>query len=545
MIAAAVLGREFRVAGRQRRMYWLRALVAVLLGLGLLLQVLMSFAAGMAGGVVFRTTNILTGFVFFIFLFVSVFVVAQSCGSIVDEARRGTLGVLLLTPLQPFEIVLGKFIPRACEGFSLCLVTMPFLFVNLVMGGWTAGQLLTLFAVSLAQVMVCVAITILLSALVRSAAAAFLAALVLVLGGEVLALVGVELGSRTGWMTHPLWSFLNPLAGMVRQFGMGPGDLLWSLVGLGCWAVFSLAIVALTACSLPRSLAADYTVTRSRRFAIFKRRKSRCRADARQLIYWLEWGRWRPRRNWVIGFVAIALVGLLEYFAIGQAWLVLNLVTYMALFLMKVLMIVAIVRTLQAQRQDRALELLLAMPLTDRDWTRQRLRAIWAAYGIPILWIALFAAVGSVHWTLETSRILQSVASDAGEGGWAALALQFLLSLAVALAQWYGLALLAMGVGLRSRSVGMALGMTLLLYFGIHFVLGIVSVVLSVVLPIGLLLLSSGPAGFTAVNPLMGAFGGYTVSIEMAAPLFGYCFLGFGLQRSLQKSARAWIAGEA
>jgi len=104
MIALAPIGREFRAASRQKRLYTMRTATGLVLGFGLLLGVMLSgMSPGSGGAMAFAIMAMI------VFLLTSLSVVSQSCGAISDEQRNGTLGLLLLTPLRPLDVVMGKF----------------------------------------------------------------------------------------------------------------------------------------------------------------------------------------------------------------------------------------------------------------------------------------------------------------------------------------------------------------------------------------------------------------------------------------------------
>lgn len=67
--------------------------------------------------------------------------------SIAREKRDGTLGLLFLTPLIPFQIVIGKLVAHGLMGFYWVLITVPLLSILLIVGGIEGS---TLFVLALA-----------------------------------------------------------------------------------------------------------------------------------------------------------------------------------------------------------------------------------------------------------------------------------------------------------------------------------------------------------------------------------------------------------
>ncbi len=134
----AVLQRELVVQARHARTYWLRffaglALAATLGGqiftLGDLARAMGLWRGAPTGAELFAGLHTVISLVL---LFTAPLIAADS---IARERREGTLGLLALTPLQPFEIVLGKVGAHVIRLFSLWLLSVPMLMVPVLMGG--------------------------------------------------------------------------------------------------------------------------------------------------------------------------------------------------------------------------------------------------------------------------------------------------------------------------------------------------------------------------------------------------------------------------
>src|SRR5262249_40001083 len=57
-----------------------------------------------------------------------------------EEKREGTIGLLFLTDLRGFDVVLGKLLATSLRGFYALLAVFPILAVTLLMGGVTGAQ---------------------------------------------------------------------------------------------------------------------------------------------------------------------------------------------------------------------------------------------------------------------------------------------------------------------------------------------------------------------------------------------------------------------
>ena len=84
-------------------------------------------------------------FLTFILLMICLFAgVHLTADSISREKREGTLGLLFLTPLTAFQIVLGKLVAHGLMGFYSVLIVVPLMSLIMIVGGL---RLLDLFAI--------------------------------------------------------------------------------------------------------------------------------------------------------------------------------------------------------------------------------------------------------------------------------------------------------------------------------------------------------------------------------------------------------------
>jgi ABC-type transport system involved in multi-copper enzyme maturation permease subunit len=75
-------------------------------------------------------------FLTFLLLMICLFAgVHLTADSISREKREGTLGLLFLTPLTPFQIVLGKLVAHGLMGFYSVLIVVPLLSLIMIAGG--------------------------------------------------------------------------------------------------------------------------------------------------------------------------------------------------------------------------------------------------------------------------------------------------------------------------------------------------------------------------------------------------------------------------
>src|SRR5262245_54135925 len=124
-----VVLRELQDQARQPRTHWLRGLgAAALLGAGVFFW--MEERGGrLDGGRLFHIMHWV--------LFWSIwFVVPLMTGDCISRERReGTLGLLFLTPLRAWDVVLAKGLAHALRGGTVVLAAVPVLTLPFVLGG--------------------------------------------------------------------------------------------------------------------------------------------------------------------------------------------------------------------------------------------------------------------------------------------------------------------------------------------------------------------------------------------------------------------------
>ena len=126
-----VVGRELRVASRRRHTYWTRFL-AGLAGVALMTWIwfgLANEAEHARGQLLFR---FMAGLALAYCLFSGV-PITSDCVS--QEKREGTLGLLFLTDLRGYDVVLGKLAATSLNAIYRLMAVFPLLTVPLLLGG--------------------------------------------------------------------------------------------------------------------------------------------------------------------------------------------------------------------------------------------------------------------------------------------------------------------------------------------------------------------------------------------------------------------------
>ena len=135
-----LLGKELLEQAAQKRMYVIRVAYALLLFSAFCLYYFRSLSHGSMralGG----------GFLPFIFLMsiqftaIFLFLPPLMAGAIAQEKERDTLGLLFLTDLRPWELVLQKYIGRLIPMLTLQFLSLPLLAVTYSLGGVSVSML--------------------------------------------------------------------------------------------------------------------------------------------------------------------------------------------------------------------------------------------------------------------------------------------------------------------------------------------------------------------------------------------------------------------
>src|SRR6185436_11451100 len=137
MTLLPVVHRELRVASRELNTYrvrFLAALIPVLFCIFSLLIITFLREPPIPGRNLFY---ILT---WIAFIFVTVTGFCLTADSIAEEKRDATLGLLFLTDLKGYDVVLGKICGAGIRGLYALLATFPVLALPLMMGGSGAGE---------------------------------------------------------------------------------------------------------------------------------------------------------------------------------------------------------------------------------------------------------------------------------------------------------------------------------------------------------------------------------------------------------------------
>jgi len=327
--------------------------------------------------------------------------VFQTADCLSEERREGTLGLLFLTDLKGYDVVLGKLVSTSLQAFYNFLAIVPIMALPLLMGGMTVGEFWRVTLVLVMTLYLSLSVGMFISAVSREARGA--------MGGTflvMLALAGLMpvlwWVSFTGGWSAGMKFLLFPAPPYAFQqafhnyFSTGSGMAdFWSSVGT-MFGIASLCLLA--ACLLlPRmwqetgerpgfkKATGQFPGQRiSSRIAQIKQRD--LRGD--EPFFWLTTRDGRPQRMAAWAFAVLLPLWLIFFV---QLWPANNrsqvfalplvlIMTFALHVILKCLMAVEATRRFSEDRQSGALELLLVTPLPVDEIIASQTRGVWRTF---------------------------------------------------------------------------------------------------------------------------------------------------------------------
>jgi ABC-type transport system involved in cytochrome c biogenesis permease component len=420
-----IADRELRLAARKPDIYRIRCGAALLVSSICLVMILANPGASPVrlGPAMF---HILKWSAFIYCLLVGVRYTAD-CLS--EEKRNGTLGLLFLTDLRAYDVVVGKMVVSSAHAFYGLLAAFPLFSLPLLFGGVTPGEFWRMLLVLLNTAFFSLALGALISSLgrdVRQVAVITFAALLTFTAGFffIWNLVNNVFSSR--WFD---WIFLwpNPAHALLSSSFIGtPGARFefWTVLaiqfGLGfLW--IGLACIFLPRGFQEKGLPFSGAIPR-------RRPRSKTSSAARRNMATLRQEhpfQWLVTRRQL--FPPWLLAGVILFFAAWLAWAFVReppgfrffvvFGSYAIHMLVKILITADASHRLSEDRRSGALELLLCTPLQVEAMLRGQYAALRQTFLLPALALVTLNLVlmyhiqeSEVRWVLLGSTAL--IAAD-------------------------------------------------------------------------------------------------------------------------------------
>jgi ABC-type transport system involved in multi-copper enzyme maturation permease subunit len=132
-----IVQRELCVSSRRKLTYYARSVVAAIgMVMSFFLLFISMLASGGRGSGSF-TFSALSWYALITTLLAGVFLAADTLS---EERREGTLGLLFLTDLKGYDVVLGKFMAVSLNAFYGLLAVFPVLAISMMSGGVTGAE---------------------------------------------------------------------------------------------------------------------------------------------------------------------------------------------------------------------------------------------------------------------------------------------------------------------------------------------------------------------------------------------------------------------
>jgi len=260
-LTGPILTKELRVASRRRRVYVLRlvylavmAMILVPLWSGVMDRGYYDAYDGTAASMVYRMADlgrtIVPAIVWIQFIAVQLVAMLTMSTSVSDEIARRTLGTLLTTPMNAWQLVIGKLASRLVQCVSLLAMSLPVLALLTVFGGVEWSFVLIGLALTLSTMLIVSSVTMYFSIHNSRPYLVFLESLLalgILLGGSVLVAHLIYLSTVFTLDAYRLLSAVHPVVSLLDEHAGGLGS--WTAAP---WWVCVISNVAFSALVLWR-----------------------------------------------------------------------------------------------------------------------------------------------------------------------------------------------------------------------------------------------------------------------------------------------------
>lgn len=445
-----IVERELRERARWRSTYWVRG-VAAFIATAVAMFVLMFMATATTGAI---GHGMMDALAWLAFPFVVLEGLRHTADCLSAEKREGTLGLLFLTDLRGYDVVLGKFIATSLTSFYALIAMLPAFAVPVLLGGVTGGEFWRLVLALMNALFFSLTTGMFISSISRNERRAWVGTFVLI-GLFIVAIPAVSksLHIPVLWKFSPFTAFWlydeTSYTGRPDHYWNSFG---WSHLLSWCW-------LALASILLPRV----WQESGSRR-AERKHRPTLSLARRNELlainpVWWLT-SRHTHQRRWlwlVVTVVSVAgVTSWLEFQGdTGALWAIFGCAIAVHLGL-AVWVAFEACDSFAGARATGAMELLLSTPLTVRQILRGQHMALRELFFGPIAFLL------AVETCLVAGQVWLMSQSGSGLFGNAAVILVLGFCLVWFVVDLFAVAEVGMWYGLTSAKPTAALTKTIL-----------------------------------------------------------------------------------
>ena len=486
-----IVDKELRVSSRRKTSYLLRGGYCLLLGLYVVSMWYFAMrgaasqtsvvAMSRMGRIGIRTS---VAIVHFQFVATQLVAVLLLCTAIRDEIRKGTLNVLMTTPIKSAQIVIGKLSSGLLQLLVLLATSLPLLAVIRVFGGVPWHYVVSGLCMTLTAAVLTGSLALLLSIVCRKAHSVVLTVLFVYLFafGALPALLHVI--AQTGFfdkaavetvvfLTNPFVALYSGSRQLVSAVGPSTGGTLW---WLHCLTVLSFACIVLLI-SMFKVRRVAFAGASGGAGSKSRKKRHRVRPITTSPIIWREAskgtfgaGRSETALFWLLVVSSVVIV-LCVVLSAGMSGLSIGMMLLSAFQLaIMIRLALAAAAAVAGEKEARTLPILLATPLSDGRIIRDK--------SIAVLRRNIFLLALSI--VLYGILLLTAGATF----------LHLLLALAMMLIRFLGSIVFVVGSGIyfsaRMRTTTSAVAATIGLYLVVtYLILGVLQrLVFVIVLPL-------------------------------------------------------------
>lgn len=449
-----IVDRELRERARWRSTYWVRGLVAF-------------FATAIAAFVLMFVTAVTPGAVgkgmletlaWLAFPFVVLEGLRNTADSLSEEKREGTLGLLFLTDLKGYDVVLGKFFASSLTSFYALLAMVPALAIPVLLGGVTGAEFWRLVLALVNALFFSLTAGTFVSSISRDERKAWSGTFALI-GLFIVAIPLTVSWSGSFWRAPMTW--VSPLTTFVlfdaNRYATA-GDVYWR--SLWITHLISWTWLALASFLLPRVWQESGTRAKRRRVPEpANARQSRNKLLAINPVWWLT-SRHTHQRAWLWVVVSVvAVIGVASW--LGSLNNIPALWTIFGCFIAVHLALAVWVgfeacNSFAEARSTGAMELLLSTPLHVRQILRGQHLSLRELFMGPLLLLL------AVELCMVVAQIWLMTHKGSGAGGSVMLVLVLGFCLVWFVLDLFAVAEVGMWYGLTSQKPTQALTKTVL-----------------------------------------------------------------------------------
>jgi ABC-type transport system involved in multi-copper enzyme maturation permease subunit len=234
-----IVERELRIAGRRANVHRNRILTPVLLAIVVIAKAFLvpfpTASAAQWGRTMLETMSALG------LVFCALAGVRNTADCVSQERRDGTLGLLFLTDLKGYDVILGKLAASSIASIYALFAMVPILAWSLILGGVTAGEIARTALALIDILLFSLAAGVWVSSRSRSASRAMAGTLGLML---LFLLASVPLKGNVLAPISPAFAFLNASATRYGSHALGYWESLL-LTPLFAWCFLARASITI------------------------------------------------------------------------------------------------------------------------------------------------------------------------------------------------------------------------------------------------------------------------------------------------------------